>query len=380
MTGHPTPRRSAARPNLLPSRQRPQSPQGRRSSPSRFASAALLLTVILLAAGLLLAGCGSGGDTTTTAATPTSGPATTATTAPSETSSTAAPTETTASTVAQPAEGTFPVTVTDDNGNSVTVETKPMRIVSTAPASTEILFAVGAGDRVVGVTSLDDYPPEAANIAKVGDFQANTEAVMALSPDLVLGYSGNEEALAPVQSAGAPIIIFNPMNLEQIYQNITTVGAVTGATGKAAELVDSVKAQVEAVTDSASKLDYSPKVFYALDNTLWTAGPGSFVDELLKLVGATNVGSMQGGDSAAAQAYYQFAPEQLIAADPDVILLPNTAYKSVDEFVNDTRFAKLSAVKDGHVFLINDVIITRPGPRIGEGLKTLFDAVQAGAL
>ena len=109
----------------------------------------------------------------------------------------------------------------------------------------------------------------------------------------------------------------------------------------------SIKAEIEAVTDATAATTESPKVFYALDNTLWTAGPGSFVDELLKLVNATNVGSMAGTDSAAVQPYYQFAPEQLVAADPDVILLPNTAYTSVDEFVADPRFADLTAVKEG---------------------------------
>jgi iron complex transport system substrate-binding protein len=367
MTGHPTPRRTAARPSAPPSR---------RPHPILVPAVLLLALLLLVTGASLLAGCGS----ETPATTQTTSPAATASTTPatSDTSTTAAPTETTASTVAQPAEGTFPVTVKDDNGNSVTLDAKPMRIVSTAPASTELLFALGVGDRVVGVTSLDDYPPDVAAIVKVGDFQANTEAVMALSPDLVIGYSGNEEALAPVEAAGAAVLILNPMNLEQIYANIETVGAATGATGKAAEVVDAVKAQIKEVTDGAGQLGLSPKVFYALDNTLWTAGPGSFVDELLKLVGATNVGSMQGSDSAAAQAYYQFAPEQLIAADPDVILLPNTAYKSVDEFVQDARFAQLAAVKQGHVYLINDVIITRPGPRIGEGLKTLFEAVRPG--
>jgi iron complex transport system substrate-binding protein len=374
MHGHPRPRRSAAGPDLSPFRRHPRLP---------LVPLALALVLMLaLGAALVLAGCGASGTTVTTAAP-------TATSAPGATETTAAPTQTTATTAAsapttvttaaQGSEGAFPVTLTDDNGNSVTIKSKPARIVSTAPASTEILFAIGAGDRVVGVTSLDDYPPEAKDIAKIGDFQANTEAVMALSPDLVVGYSGNEEALAPVQKAGAPVLILNPATLDQIYANIDMLGKATGATGKADEVVDSIKAQVKEVTDAAAKQQFSPKVFYALDNTLWTAGPGSFVDELLKLVGATNIGSLPGSDSSGAQAYYQFAPEQLIAADPDVILLPNTAYKSIDEFVNDPRFTKLSAVQDGHVYLINDTIVTRPGPRVGEGLKALFDAVQAGS-
>jgi len=254
-----------------------------------------------------------------------------------------------------------------------------MRIVSTAPANTEVLFALGVGERVVGVTSLDDYPPEVASIAKVGDFQVNTEAVIALSPDLVVGYSGNEEALAPVEGAGVPVLIFNPTTLEEIYAGIIRLGAATEATGEAEELVAALKGQIRQVNDVTLATADSPKVFYALDNTLWTAGPGSFVDELLTLVHATNVGSMQGGDGAVAQAYYQFAPEQLLAADPDLILLPTTAYESAEEFTADPRFAGLRAVKEGHVMVIDDVIITRPGPRIGQGLKILAEAVHPEA-
>ncbi len=304
-----------------------------------------LALVLVAASSLVLAGCGSEkAETSTTAASP-----------------------------------GFPVTVTDDNGKTVTISAEPQRIVSTAPASTEMLFALGVGDRVVGVTSLCDYPPEAAALPKVGDYQANTEAIMALSPDLVVGYSGNEEALAPVEQAGAAVIILNPDSLEGIYANIQTVGAATGKIAEATALVDKLKSEIKQVTEAATATGESPKVFYALDNTLWTAGPGSFVDELLTAVHATNVGSMQ-GTSGPAQAYYQFAPEQLLASDPDVILLPNTAYKSIDEFVKDPRFSQLKAVKEGRVILIDDVVVTRPGPRIAEGLKKLLEAVHPGAL
>ena len=367
MTGRPTPRRTTAR-QTLPWRQ----------SRIPFATLAVLLALALfVSAGLLVAGCGSGTAATTTVAPA----ATTASTAAApETTTTAAPVETTTSAAAQPAEEvTYPLTVTDDSGNSVTIKAKPVHIVSTAPASTEILFALGAGDRVVGVSSNDDYPPEAASIAKIGDYQPNPEAILALSPDLVIGYSENEEALAPVRDAGAPVLILNPATFEKIYGNIDLLGQVTGTAQKAAELVASIKAQVKAVSDAAAQFKFSPKVFYAVDATLWTAGPDSFVDGMLKMVGATNIGSMPGTDSAAAQTYYQLAPEQLIAADPDVILLPNTAYKSVDEFTKDPRFAQLTAVQAGHVYLVNDTIITRPGPRIAEGLKALLEAIQPAA-
>lgn len=338
-----------------------RSPSARRNAFSLTTSLLIaLLLVTLLATATLAGGCGSNDQTTTTAAPP------------------AEETTTTAAASGPIVPGGFPVVLTDDLGVEVTIPTEPMRIVSTAPANTEMLFALGLNERIVGVTSLDDYPPEAADVAKVGDFQVNTEAVMALSPDLVVGYAGNQEALAPVQSAGAPVMILDPTTLKEIYDDILLVGTATGTAAAAAKLVESIKAEVAAVTKVTEGITESPKVFYALDNTLWTAGPGSFVDELLSLVNATNVGAMQ-GDSAAVQPYFQFAPEQLIAADPDVILLPNTAYTSVDEFVSDARFASLRAVKEGRVVLIDDVIITRPGPRIGQGLKTLAAAVHPGA-
>jgi iron complex transport system substrate-binding protein len=331
MTGHPTPRRVAVGPHLLSLRQRPQS----------FAS---LLLIVLLLAGLLagslaVGGCGSG----------------------------------------EKSSGAEFATVTDDNGNTVTITAEPKRIVSTAPANTEILFALGLGDRVVGVTSLDTYPPEVADIAKVGDYQANAEAITALKPDLVVGYSGNEEALAPIQAAGTPVLILNPTTLDGIYANITMVGTATGASAKAAELVQSMKTQIDGVREAAAAAGESPTVFYALDNTLYTCGPGSFVDELLTLANASNVASQPKADGTAVDAYPQFSAEQLVASDPDVVLLSGLAYKSADEFTADARFSGLRAVKDDRVYVIDDKLLTIPGPRIGEGLLTLAKAVHPGA-
>lgn len=328
MNGHRTPCRTSAGPHLL----------------------LALVLALLLAGSLLVAGCGS--DESAGA---------------------------TSSSAAAPAEGTFPVTVTDDNGSTVTIAAQPERIVSTAPANTEILFALGVGDRVVGVTSLDDYPPAVAAIAKIGDYTANTEAIMALSPDLVVGYSGNEEALAPVQQAGAAVLILNPVDLQGVYADIAAVGAATGATGAAADLVETMEARIAEIDKTAADTSESPTVFYALDNTLWTCGPGSFVDELLTLAHCTNVGAAASADGTPAEAYYQFSPERLVAADPDVILLPGSIYASPEEFSGDSRFAGLKAVKNGSVYVIDDIVVTRPGPRIVDGLEILAKALHPGA-
>ncbi|MBN1631447.1 MAG: ABC transporter substrate-binding protein [Thermoleophilia bacterium] len=337
---------------------------------------AILLIALLAAGSLFVAGCGSDGAETGDTTATTAAAATTTTAAPATTTTAAAPTSTTAA--AAPAA--FPVTVTDDNGASVTVEAEPLRIVSTSPASTETLFALGLGDKVVGVSSLCDYPAEVADITKVGDFMANTEAIMALSPDLVVGYSGNEEALAPIQAAGAAVVIFNPTTLEGIYANITTLGTITGTTAEAVALVESIKAEIAEASATAASAGEKPRIFYGLDNTLWTCGPGSFVDEMLSLANCINIGSAEVPAGATAQAYYQLTPEQLVAADPDVILLPSSSgYSSADEFTGDSRFGGLKAVKEGHVYLFDDTIVTRPGARVGQGLKILAEAIHPEA-
>ncbi|MCZ7665084.1 MAG: ABC transporter substrate-binding protein [Thermoleophilia bacterium] len=332
----------------------------RRPHPSntpRFLLAAALAIALIAGLTAWLTGCGGDESTTTTAI--------------SETSTTDATGSTTSEPPAE--DGVFPVTVTDDTGATVTVEARPERIVATAPANTETLFALGVGDRVVGVTTLDDYPPEVADIPKVGDFQPSAEAVIALEPDLVVGYSGNEEPLKPVMDAGTPVLILNPTSLEGIYANILLVGQAVGAPTAAEDLVTSIETEVEGISTTARETGESPKVFYALDNTLWTAGPGSFVDELLALAGATNAAA--GGP----EAYYQLTPEQLVATDPDIILLPKTVFAEPDTFVGDPRFADLRAVKQGRVVVFDDVIVTRPGPRIAEGLRVLAKAIHPDA-
>ncbi|HZK48624.1 MAG TPA: ABC transporter substrate-binding protein [Thermoleophilia bacterium] len=323
-------------------------------SPMRRRALALFVALLSVTwAVLALSGCSSGATTTTSEATPT--------------------TEATATTTPAEDQAAFPVTVTDDNGVEVTVTARPERIVSTAPANTEILFALGAGDRVVGVTSLDDYPPEVADIEKIGDFSPNTEAIIALEPDLVVGYSGNEEALQPLVDAGIPVLILNAASIDGIYTDMTIVGNAIGEPKAAEDLIATVRVELEGIANTAAETGESPKVFYALDDTLWTVGPGSFVDELITLAGATNVAA--NGPSP----YFQYTPEELVAADPDAVILPMTVFSTIDAFAADPRFAALRAVKEGRVYLVDDITVTRPGPRVTEGLTVLAKALHPDA-
>ncbi len=325
-----------------------------RQSPLPAVPRLLLLGLIALLAALALAGCSGEATTTTTAAPPTT---------VGEGVSVPPTTE----------AAVFPVTLTDDNGVQVTVTARPERIVSTSPANTEILFALGAGDRVVGVTSLDDYPPEVADIDTIGDFQPNTEAIVALDPDLVVGYSGNEEALQPLGQAGVPVLIMNAASVAGIYTDMRTIGAAVGAPKAAEDLIASLQTEIEGISNTARETGEAPTVFYALDDTLWTVGPGSFVDELITLAGAANVGAS--GPSP----YFQYTPEELVAADPDAVLLPKTVFPTAEAFAADPRFTPLRAVKEGRVYLIDDITVTRPGPRVGRGLLILAKALHPDA-
>ncbi len=324
--------------------------RGRRIRTRFLILVSLSIALIAVGAGFMPAGCGSETDSDSSSTSPASG--------------------------VEPA-ASFPVTLTDDHGTVITIPSEPLRIVSTAPSNTEILFALGLGNRVVGVSSLDDYPPEAAVVPKIGDFQVNPEAVIACDPDLVLGFLGNDDGLTAVSETGIPVLVFDPASLDGVYSDIETIGRATGAVSQADELVTSIKNDVEAIAKTARETGASPRIFYALDTALWTAGPGSFLDELIRVAGGINIAEEVAGGLA--QPYYQFAPEQLVAADPDVILLANTAYKTTTEFTRDPRFAGLKAVEEDRVMVVDDVLITRPGPRIARGLEILAAAIHSGS-
>ncbi len=263
----------------------------------------------------------------------------------------------------------WPLIVRDMAGRDVTISAEPKRIVSLAPSNTEIVFALGLGEKLVGVTALCNWPEEAADKPKVGDFRINREAVVALDPDLVLGISGHEELAEDLGQAGIPVLILAPTNLEEIYDSIILVGQATGAETEAQRLVDDMRAQVKEIRQTvADKATQRPKVFILLDiEGLWTAGPGTFLDELVRLAGGENVAAK--GD----QPYMQYSAEQLLLDDPDVILV---TFAGADEFRQDSRWQSLKAVRAGRVIEVNADLVSRPGPRIVEGLREVAKALH----
>ncbi|AHF80352.1 ABC transporter substrate-binding protein [Thermococcus paralvinellae] len=265
--------------------------------------------------------------------------------------------------------GKYPLTVVDFMNRTVTIEKEPQRIVSLAPSITETLFYIGAGDKVVGVTKYDDFPPQVANITKIGGFSdPNVEIIASLKPDLIIGTSMHIKYLDQLQQI-APVIIVAPRNIDEIYKQIELLGKVTNREEYAQSVVNDMKAKVEYIT-SMVKDKPKPKVFFiSWWNPIYTPGKDTFQGDLIKLAGGENLFNDLTG-------WAQVSIEQVLARNPEIIILSAHAGISPEQLC-EAELAKTDAVKNGRVYVISDDnIISRPGPRIVLGLEELAEFIH----
>jgi len=263
-------------------------------------------------------------------------------------------------------------TFTDGLGRTITLAMTPQRVVSLAPSNTEILFAVGAGSQVVGRDEFSDYPAEAASIESIGGSfgEYNVEAIVALEPDLVLAAEINPpELVQQLEDLGLTVYYLgNPTTLEEMYTNLETVAGLTGH--DVTELVDSLKARVAAVDEKIAPLSSRIPVFYEVDATdpskPWTYGPGTFGDLLIARAGGYNIGSI------ASDPYPQISIEQIVAANPSVIILGDSMWGVTPESViTRPGWETLPAVASNSIYPFDDNLVSRPGPRLVDGLEQL---------
>lgn len=279
------------------------------------------------------------------------------------------------------AEGAL--TVVDGLDRTITMVTIPQRIVSLAPSNTEILYAIGAGAQVVGRDEFTDYPVEALDLPSVGGNMGSysLEAITALEPDLVLAAEINTpEQVAALEELDITVYYLpNPTDLEGMFQNLITVGQLTGHEDEANALVDSLRARVQVVQTAVGPLDYVPTVFYELDGTdpskPWTVGTGTFVDQLISMAGGFNAASSMSGE------YGQFSLEELLVVDPQIILLGDAAYGvTAEQVAARPGWDALTAVQNSQVFPFDDDLASRPGPRMVDGLEALVELLHPGLL
>ena len=276
----------------------------------------------------------------------------------------------------------YPVTLTDDAGRELMIESEPDRIVSLAPSNTEIVCALDACDRLVGVTDFDDYPPEVADVDDVViAATVDVELVVAAEPDLVLA-AGNEltptAVIEQLEELGLTVVVLYPESLDEVYADIELVAAALDRSDEADALVADMEARVADVVAAVEGADRPLtlyEVFYA-EGTTYTAGEASFLASLIELAGATPVvGDAQG----------VLDPENLVAANPELILLgsatydPSLAEPEAAFAIVSARpgWAELAAVQAEAVMpYLEDVITSRPGPRIVDGLEALARAIH----
>jgi len=346
-----------------------------------------------LAACLVLAGCASPAtvaptETPVPPATATAPAATqaapAATAAAPATATTAAPTNTAAPTATLPpptataaptTAATEPITLTDSLGRVVTLAGPAQHVVTLAPSNTEILYALGAGSVLAGRDDFSDYPPEVTQVPSIGNESphVNAEAIVALHPDLVLAAGiTSPDDVAQLAKLGLTVYATsNAANLDDIYKDIQAVGVLVGKTDAASKLVASMQDQVAAVKAKTATVTTHPVVFYELDATdpskPWTAGPGSFVDQLITLAGGTNAGDI------AKDQYAQISLEQLVSQNPDIIVLGSATFGGQTPAMVAARpgWQSIKAVKNNMVFAFDDNLVSRPGPRIVVGLQKL---------
>ena len=264
---------------------------------------------------------------------------------------------------------------TDGLGREVKLAGPAQRIVSLAPSNTEILFAVGAGKQVVGRDDLSDFPAETGSLPKIGGMDKyNTEQIVALKPDLVLAAEINSpELVNSLESLGLKVYyLSNPKTLEDMYTNLEIVSKLTGHEQETAALVESLKARAAIVDEKIKSATSKPVVFYELDSTdpakPWTAGPGSFIDLLINRAGGVNLTSAAGIKDA----YPQVSVEQIVSTNPDMIILGDSMWGVTVESVGlRPGWEKLKAVSGKQVFPFDDNLVSRPGPRLVDGLEAL---------
>jgi iron complex transport system substrate-binding protein len=260
----------------------------------------------------------------------------------------------------------FPITIENNMGANVTIKTPPQRIISLAPSNTEILFAIGLGEKVVGATEYANYPEEALEIERIGGFNTvNIEKVVSLEPDLILATGGVQaETVNSLRNLGLAVLVIDAQNIGGVLDNILLVGRITENEEKAAKVVGNLSERIEAVKNVGQERAIKPRVTYIVwGDPLIVAGSDNFIDDLINLSGGVNV------FSKSSIQYPQISVEGMINVDPQVIITGEHTAQDIRENKEKSEWRGISAVKNGRLYTIDADIITRQGPRIVDALE-----------
>lgn len=266
------------------------------------------------------------------------------------------------------------IILTDKTGEQTELVKTAQRVISLSPSNTEILFAVGGGDRAVGVTEFCNYPEEAQSLEKVGGFASksiNVEKIVALDPHLVLAGPNHKELAATLRGLRINVVILASETFDDIFYNIELTGKAIGREKEALALSKVLSTRVDRVKERTAKLtdDQKLRVFWEVwDEPLMTAGPNTFIGQMIELAGGVNI------FNDVKERYPQVSVEEIIMRNPQVILSPDSHGDKVNPEVLAKRpgWSSVDAVKDARIYLIGGDISSRPGPRLVDALEDIF--------
>jgi iron complex transport system substrate-binding protein len=277
------------------------------------------------------------------------------------------------------------VSVMDDEGYTTTFPSIPQRIISLAPSNTQIAFAIGLGDKVVGVTDYDHYPYNftawiaAGNMTSIGGFSTpNKETIASLNPDLILATPINDPDVVTLRDLGYKVLVLNPNDVNGVFADLSIVGKAAGADQAATTLVDSLASQINDIENKIADANLpKPKVYYEVwTPPLMSAGTDSFINDVISKAGGINIFENE------SQQYPTVSSETIVQKNPDVILLPtdmgNTGeapfYGSVSDVEARPGWSSISAVQNNRVIIVNGDLFAEAGPRIADQISAAAKA------
>lgn len=270
------------------------------------------------------------------------------------------------------AQTMYPLTVADDFGNEVVLEKEPERVVSLSPSATEILFAIGAGDKVVGRTDYCSYPEEAAQVESIGTYMdPNTELIIAREPDVVFVSDYIDEAIkTQLEAVGAGVIVFSANSVEAAEADILLAGKVLNLEDNAQAVVAGMEAEVKEVEEITAGAKAKKSVFVDI-GAFYSAGPGSLLDDELNKLGAVNIAADSG------ETWPQLSVETIIEKNPEVYI---SLYTSADELKATSGLNELDCIKNDNIIYFDGLskeadMIQRPGPRVVQGIRLLAESI-----
>lgn len=290
-------------------------------------------------------------------------------------SDTAETTET--ETAAEPSEQTD-YTVMDDLENELTFKGIPETVVSLIPSNTEILYEIGAGDKLVGVTDYDNFPAEAADVERVSDSVAfNAERIIELDPDVVIGYStGGPTGFEDLEAAGIPVfVIESAESFEDVYGDIEQIATVMGLEDKGSELISSIQQQIEGVQKKVASVEEKKELYFEISPSpeIYTTGQNTFQQEILNHAQVENL-------FADLEGWPQISEEEVIERNPKTIITTVSYVENpIDEIKAREGWNDIEAIQKDQVFFLDSDITSRPGPRIGDAVELVAETVYPEA-